>query len=56
MEMVVEERKDRSSGDDGVGGGDGDIKDDDGVVGEVATRIVAKTIVGGVAIEEELGP
>jgi len=43
MEMVVVERKVRSSGDDGV-------------VGGVAVRIVPRTIVGGVAIEEKLGP
>ena len=57
MEMVVVERKvRRSSGDDGVVGGDGDIKDEDGVVGGVTTEIVAETIIRGVAIEEDLGP
>jgi len=57
MEMVVVERKvRRSSGDDGVVGGDGDIEDDDGVVGKVAAGIVTGTIIGGVFVEEELSP
>jgi len=53
MEMVEVERKVRSSGDDGVVGGDGD---GDGVVGGVAAGIVARTIVRGVSIDEENSP
>ena len=56
MEMVVERKVRRSSGDDGVVVGDGDIKDDDGVIGGMTTEIVIETIVGGVAIEKELDP
>jgi len=56
MEMVVERKVRRSNGDDGVVVGDGDIKDDDGVISGMTTGIVTGTIFGGVTVEKELDP